>query len=68
MPKLGLRHKNDNFTNKGSPKIVCFYAIKGSFWRFLFLKMVVIDGEMLCGHWVIEKPLTLACSDILFVF
>ena len=68
MPKLGLRHENVNFTNKGSPKIASFYAVLGSVWRFLFLKLALIDVEMLCGHWVIEKPLTLACSDILFVY
>ena len=66
MPKLGLRHENVNFTNKVSRKEACFYATLGSVWRFLFLKLPLIDVETLCGHWVIEKPRTLACSDILF--
>ena len=68
MPKSGLRHQNVNFTNKGSPKIVCFHAALVSVWTFLFLKLPLIDGETWCGHWLVEKPLTLACSDILFGF
>ena len=66
MPKLGLRHENVNFTNKGSPKIASFNATLGSSVRKC--KPVNISNERgrMCGHWVIEKPLTLAYSDILF--
>ena len=68
MPKLGLRHENVNFTNKVSPKMVCFNGTLVSVWRFLFLDLPLIDEETWCGRWLVEKPLTLACSDILFVF
>ena len=68
MSKLGLRHENDNFTNKGSSETASFYAILGSsVWKCETVSILNERG-WLCGRWLIEKPLTLAYSDILFAF